>query len=209
MAHISTHVQPIQPFSFTPQTTGFRLPASQHNPFTQQGGGQTANTGFEQIFDASADIFRQLTDPSSQLFERYRQFLNRSITPIGQNALFAPLAAGGDFGGGQFQSQQLAQSLERKRQDAISKGVLGFGIGALGQAKGFLDTALDAARTPEELALRRRLLDIQDQSPGLFSILGTILGTVGGAVIGGPVGAGIGGSIGGNIGGALEGSGNN
>ena len=187
-----------------PHDTNTRLPASQSNPFTQSGGGQVTNTGFEQIFDASADIFRQLTDPSSQFFERYRQFLSRSITPIGQNALFAPLAAGGDFGGGQFQSQQLAQSLERKRQDTISKGVLGFGIAALEQARGFLEISLEAARTPEEIALAKRRLEILDQSPGLGSVIGSIIGTVGGAVVGGSVGAGIGGSVGGSVGGSFD-----
>ena len=184
-----------------PHDTNTRLPASQHNPFTQSGGGQTATTGFEQIFDISADFFRQLTDPSSQFFERYRQFLNRATPSIGQNALFAPLAAGGDFGGGQFQSQQLAQSLDRKRQDTISKGVLGFGIAALGQAKGFLDISLEAARTPEELALARRRLEIlaEQNSGGIGSIFGNILGTIGGAAGGS--------AIGGIFGGAATGAG--
>lgn len=83
--------------------------------------------------------YKDITDFNSPFYAQYRKYLQSAMPKIGTNAMLAPLMAGNvDYGTAQKLGSMRATEMQGQQNEAINKGVMGFGLEMQGQANPLL-----------------------------------------------------------------------
>ena len=143
---------------------------------------QPQNQGITQQTDLLNQLTgfgQQLLDPNSQFFAQYANLLGRANPVPGQNALLAPLLAGGaSFGGSQVIAGQQREDLLKDRTEAINTGVQSFASGAVGAGLGAISQAQSQAQQQDQffagLNLQSQMFNAQNEA-GVFDYLSLLV----------------------------------